>query len=330
MRFANAPLAQKLGLALSRAVVPAWVLAGAVFKLVERTPNNLPSRIVGAARELQVDLGVLLRTLIGLEFLAAALMIFVARLARPVAILMLGCFCLILVGELLAGSGSCGCFGAVTFHPALMLAIDASLLAGVVCLRPPAPLRAPRRPLAAAALAIAGGFAAAFGVPDRALPSPPEPPDGTTLGPPPPCPPFKEGFWYAKDIESWPGRSWQELELCGIIGMPPRIAQGRVHVVLYRRDCDHCEEMFQDHFAGRITAPVLAMRIPSEVTWQMPPTQGVTFTDLPGDEGFWVVQTPLVITLQDGTVLCATEGEEFLGCLESPGVTVPGGGDGPP
>src|SRR5262245_50244988 len=96
---------------LSHAVVPLWVLTGAIFKLVEHTPANLPSGIVKAAKAAQLDLHILLATLISLEFAAVAVMVFVPRLSRLAAIFMLSVFCLVLLNEMLVlgNYDSCGC-----------------------------------------------------------------------------------------------------------------------------------------------------------------------------------------------------------------------------
>ncbi len=70
MASASSPtIASRVGMALTRVVVPLWVLSGAVFKLREPTPTNLPSSFVSAAKDWNIDLGLMLSTLIGLEFL---------------------------------------------------------------------------------------------------------------------------------------------------------------------------------------------------------------------------------------------------------------------
>ena len=149
MASASSPsIVSLLGLAVTRVVVPLWVLSGAVFKLIERTPANLPSSFVRAAKDWNIDLGLMLPTLIGLEFLAVAVMVLVARLARPMAIFMLLSFCLILIVELVLQSTSCGCFGSIKIHPGVMLAIDGTLLLSVIFLRPPKTASAARWPFA--------------------------------------------------------------------------------------------------------------------------------------------------------------------------------------
>lgn len=320
-------IASSVGPALARVVVPMWVLSGAAFKLIERTPSNLPGSFLAVARQWDVDLWLLLRTLIGLEFLAVAVMVLVARLARPMAIFMLLSFCLILIVELVRQSTSCGCFGSIKIHPGVMLGIDGTLLAGVIFLRPPRIPAVARRPIVAAAAAIAGGFGLAYGLPEKPAVAPPgnstqvTVPSNPQVGgaaadctiPPAlaPLPPW----WYAKEIDTWPGKCCNELELFAIIGTwPSELARGRKHVVFYRRDCDHCQEMFENYFAGQLDTPVIAYRIPSEVTWQMPQTTA-TLLDL-SDRCDWVIETPLIITLQDGRIECAREGLGFEECLE--------------
>src|SRR5262245_7833377 len=119
----------KAGIVLTRIVVPLWVLAGAAFKLYERTPSNLPVVILQGAKKAGVDdLGMLLRTLIGLEFFAVAVMMLVPRLSRAMAIFMLSCFCAILLGDIAMKASHCGCFGSLPIKPWQMLIVDGSLL----------------------------------------------------------------------------------------------------------------------------------------------------------------------------------------------------------
>ena len=124
----------KLGQILSRVVVPGWVLTGALFKLYESSPKLLPKEtILKVANDLGIDLNVLLAVLIGLEFFAVAVMLCLARLARPMAIFLLSVFCLILLGEMALGNlTNCGCLGANSPPPWVILLIDGGLLFGVL------------------------------------------------------------------------------------------------------------------------------------------------------------------------------------------------------
>lgn len=128
-----APWPRTLGTVLCRIVVPAWIFMGATFKLVEADPSLIPKfSFLIPANNMGIDLDVLLATLIGLEFFAVAVMVFLPRLARLMAIFMLTCFCAILTIELVNGASSCGCLGDVKMPPWLMLIIDGGLLVGVL------------------------------------------------------------------------------------------------------------------------------------------------------------------------------------------------------
>lgn len=124
------------GFVLCRLVVPLWLVTGATFKLVGASPRFLPKEILNDADRLGVDLFALLASLISIEYVAAALMIFVARLARPIAVLILVIFCLVLVREMVAGNTACGCLGVTSPPPWVMLVIDGALLLGVILLPP--------------------------------------------------------------------------------------------------------------------------------------------------------------------------------------------------
>ncbi len=316
MPFLKSPAAARIGLVLSRGVVPAWVLLGAAFKLSERTPSNLPSMFVDYGKKAGIELGSLLHTLIGLEFLAVAVMVLLARLARPMALFMLSSFCLILIGELYRSATSCGCFGKINIHPGVVLAIDGTLLVLVALFKPATPERpAPRALLVAAVVAIAGGFTLSFAMMQRAA-TVANPPAADCLAPPPRIP--DPNFWYVKDgeLERWIGLCWNQIDLFQLLGQyPDDIARGRRHVVFYRRDCEHCQEMFDTYFTGALPDSVVAYRIPSEALWELPQTVRVALLDLP-EKPELIIETPLVITLEDGKVVCAAEGEGFEKCLE--------------
>ncbi len=133
MPQSNGSIPALLGTLLSRVIVPLWVLAGAVLKLSHGEPDNLPKGIWQPAYQAGLDLDWLLATLISLEFMLVAVMVFIARLARPAAVFTLSVFCLVLLNELRIGNfTSCGCLGNVPMKPWQMLVIDGTLLAGVI------------------------------------------------------------------------------------------------------------------------------------------------------------------------------------------------------
>jgi hypothetical protein len=227
-----------IGFALSRIAVPLWVLAGASFKLYERTPSNLPGVILKSAKDMHLDLDVLLRLLIGLEFFAAAVMFFIPRLARSMAIFMLSCFVLIVLGEMYRQATKCGCFGSIPMKPWHMLVIDGTLLAAVIVFNPnPRRTSQPAngvnrgwtKSLTAATLLMIAGLAISFAVPQRPAieqvadhdpatntsgqdNTQPPPPADPQINPAPAPVPIS---WYVRTSvhQEWVGKSWREIDL---------------------------------------------------------------------------------------------------------------------
>ena len=325
--------AAKAGLVLTRFVVPAWVLTGALFKLIEHTPRLLPPEtVLYLAKKVEVDLYWLLATLIAIEFVAVAIMLFVGRLARPTAILMLGVFCLVMIGEMVKGNVTqCGCLGAASPPPWLMLGIDATLLAAVIILKPPtAPAPPPRRwPVPAAVVAGLAGVIASFAVvipAGRVVPPPPRENGGDTqtdpqVNPNPRRP--AQGWWATPaDVTSWVGTPWREIDLFQFMDRWPQGMDGpKRYVVLYSRTCDHCEEMFNfdltdESLASQVTAievPDSKTRLRGRGAWPMPPTACETMTLPLGYD--WIMTTPVAVRLENGVVTCAQEGSHAR-CLE--------------
>ncbi len=157
-----------LGLALCRILVPGWVLLGAVIKLSEADPHTLPAKtILVLAGHMGIGLDVLLATLVALELMAVAVMLSLGRMARPMAIVVLSVFCLVMIGEMVNGNFiSCGCLGRQSLPPGVMLAIDGVLLFGVMALDPtPATRTMPGGTPAMAAIVLCLiGVVTSFGV----------------------------------------------------------------------------------------------------------------------------------------------------------------------
>ena len=86
-----------IGLILVRVIVPLWVLAGALFKITERSPKLLPNDFLHQVNTLGLDLYWVLAVLIAIEFIAVTIMLLVPKYARLMAIFMLGAFCLVLL-----------------------------------------------------------------------------------------------------------------------------------------------------------------------------------------------------------------------------------------
>lgn len=322
-----------LGTLLVRAVVPAWILAGAVMKLTTGTPGTLPKNFRTLSSETGISLQHMLAFFVAIEFLLAIVMIVSARLSRPLAGLTLLVFCGVLVGEMVAENSSCGCLGANSPPPRVMLLIDGALLLGVLLLptmRPGEGYRESKRlGLGVAlggvvALATGGYLLTKEGGDAGERPGTTDPAAGTpteaagrvdpTVNPSPtPLP----DWWFAQDLSAWIGRPWREVPLLRFMPTwPEGLDEGTRHVTWYSRTCDHCEEMFNVDLA---TDPGLAERtvaiaIPrpggfpgSSESWPMPDT-ACTLMNLPVGPD-WVIEPPLTIRIEDGIVRCATEGD---------------------
>lgn len=165
---------------LARGIVPAWIAAGAAFKLWERNPQLLPKpvtdvtdfvfvRMLGIPRETYLDPA--MRGMVAVEFTCALVMLFAPlAVARRLGIAMLGLFVVILGVLLASGAATCGCFGKAGPSPAWMLAIDGAMLLGLLVTAPAAGVTSPSYgPVIPRAILAAGlGAAIAFLVPARA------------------------------------------------------------------------------------------------------------------------------------------------------------------
>jgi hypothetical protein len=81
--------------------------------------------------------------------------------------------------------------------------------------------------------------------------------------------------------------------------------------------------MFWDHLLNPLDAPVTAIEIPESETvltstrgWTMPQTPCELMSLPLGCQ--WTITPPLALTIEDGKVTCAVEGEGFEPCLGLP------------
>ena len=179
----------RLGFVITRFAVPAWITAGALTKLVENDPRNLPKPIFDAVLSLDGTFGLVgvawmdfaLRSICATEFVIAGMILCMPRIARPLATAILAIFCVILLWLIGTGwakdgfeavlKGSCGCFGKSGMNPLYMLLIDGTLLAGVMLTNKACGCRNRFWIVGGgrAALAAAVGIAVAFGMPARTV-----------------------------------------------------------------------------------------------------------------------------------------------------------------
>ena len=322
--------AQLIGTSLTRIVVPLWILAGAVFKLVEASPRALPkASILNPANHYEINLYVLLALLIFLEFFAISVMIFLRPFARSMAIFMLACFCLILAIEIQSGASSCGCLGSFSPSPWTMLSIDGFLLLGTLIFAPAKvnSVLPSKLSIIGASLGIVIGASVSFGIilPAGLVPENNQTVEIAKIDPSDPIlnpsPKPLKGYWMVESIEGWIGKSWRELEIFQFMPVwPENMDDQKRYVVIYSRTCEDCEDMFWNDLVKPLEPPVIAIEIPADKetltspnAWEIPETNCILMNLPLGTD--WIISSPMSLRLENGVVTCAEEGDH-KGCLE--------------
>lgn len=297
---------------LARVIIPLWLGVGAVLKLIDGSPSNLPASLVKLLGGNGVELRFILELSIAVELIVVGVMVLMPGLARLAGIAMLGSFLPILIGDVALGAASCGCFGAVQIPPWVTLVTDLVFLLSLVFLaRGVQALKTtgmqPTWRVLAVGLWSVLSVASAFGLtssgttPDNAnVPS-----GGVAAAGP------TEGY-YLPDYTAWQGEDFLGLDLAGWIrGLPEDLGQGQQYVLFYRKDCEHCHELMEIFFADDVPLPTTAVAVPERTGY---PTVGVQpfacgscrLAELPSGVD-WFLQTPVLVRLADGVVECAAE-----------------------
>jgi hypothetical protein len=296
------------------------LLTGAVLKLVHASASSLPPiliKVLGGG--LGIDLMLVHRFSVAVELALVGMIWLLPRLARPLALLMLVIFFPILVGDVLLGASTCGCFGAVEVPPALTLVLDAGLFFGILLLGGKARSLAmsttlPVWPSLAAFAWVFFSFGLGFGYdvlvkPNEAVPAQAEAAIGEEVGSAaePSLPSY-----YLPDYGSWIGRKWSDIDIAALIkDAPGDLASGLQYLVFYRKNCEHCHELLSVYFTGTLAVPTTVVAVPEKTGY---PTDGIIpmectecrKAELPvGCD--WFLQTPVLVRLDNGVVLCASE-----------------------
>ncbi len=322
MQRADEQRAGKLLGILSRVVVPLWLLAGALSKLVEASPSSLPVALIRWAGAAGIDLGFVHAFGVGVELTAVGVMVLLPGLAPLAAGTMLAIFLPVLVGDILLGASSCGCFGSVSVHPGVTLAVDATLLAALVlAVRRvrwrliPASLPGGRTAVALAWSVLAFALAFGWGAVGTAPAGAAEGEGVVTEQAAPPLPDY-----YLPDYPGWIGKRWEELDVTRWITGAAPSGRGVEYVIFYRKDCEHCHTLFETWLAGGVPDPVLLVAVPDRDGFPESgfpvPCDACARAELPSGCD-WFFQTPAVVRLRDGVVECAAEVDPMAPeCLE--------------
>ena len=297
---------------LARVIIPLWLGTGAVLKMLDGSPSNLPSALVKLLGGNGVELRFVLEFSIAMELVVVGVMVLMPGLARLAGIVMLGSFLPVLIGDVALGAASCGCFGAVQIPPWVTLVTDLIFLLSLVFLaRGVQALEMkevqPTWRVVAVGLWSVLSVALAFGLtssgttPDNA-----DVPSGGVIAAGP-----AEGY-YLPDYTAWQGEDFLGIDLAAWIrGLPEDLEKGQQYVLFYRKDCEHCHELMEVFFADELPLPTTAVAVPERTGY---PTVGVQpfacdscrLAELPSGVD-WFLQTPVLVRLADGVVECAAE-----------------------
>lgn len=322
---------------LALLLASAWIAAGALFKLLLGSPNDLPPVL----RELPIPLGTLFPAAIGIELAVVAAALLRPALGWRLVTLQYLAFLGVLGWLLSAGAESCGCFGSqVKIPPAAMLGIDGGLLALLLSRRPWRSLAEAGQRRGAPLLLLAPALGVCLALPflisrevkltpregnlrlgPAAASQAPAQPTAAGTGADPAAsagadpaapPPASQGF-VILDPEAWVGKTIFETGLDR--WLPLEELPGDGLWVFWRITCEHC----RDHLLKLMNTeqgqrPLVLVRLreakdhtSTPVVEILPQGGHVTEVELP--EGFdWVVTTPAELELSGYTVLRGEQG----------------------
>lgn len=238
---------------------------------------------------------------------------FLSRLARRAswlaAVLCFLAFGVFTLHRALAGETSCGCFGRIEINPWHTFVFDLAALVALSLFRPDLGRSVPTsharlRFAATAALTLAAGIpvglAAALYMPARLSA------DGQIAG---------DKRVVLLEPEQWVGARCPILKH---IDIGDRLAKGHWTVVLYHHDCPHCQERvpeFEREVRERAARLGDAKTAMVELAPYAPANKSLLPHDTPcmkgrvSDARDWFVETPTILTLVDGAVVDAREGD---------------------
>ncbi len=276
----------------------AWILVGALFKLLLGTPADLPEIV----REVPFSDGLVYRSVIAVELALALLAFTRPRLAWVPVGLLYVLFEVILATQIAEGADSCGCLGSkVTLTPWQMAGIDTALLVLMLVARP---WRITSRGLPFRLL-VPGILVVALlpWIFDREVTE--LPPDGGNSARP---------LYFPLDIDEWVGQTIYDSPLADLIEEDIGTLPPEGLWVLWRWTCDHCAE----HLEEMVRTPPDAMFITlvrvrekhdseeNRAVFFMPEGAHVMHVNLP-DSVEYVISTPAELWIEDGVIVSAEE-----------------------
>ncbi len=318
----------------------AYILAGAMAKLLRGTPADLPAFLRENAHG---RIGLLFELIIAVEIFTSVAALLAPRLAWPVVSGLLLVFLVILGAQVSEGAASCGCFGStITIPPWVMMAVDGSLVLAIFAVRPWRNLvRQGWRAwsvavgcLAAVASSAYLGFFTEVPPEDLEANDPfagrnaapiPAVVGAPNLGVPGPTAairveePVRRRAWRLPEHlpryvilepDKWIGRrlSATNLATWADVSKFPTDAS----VVFYYDTCKHCAEHLRELADAEPPEPCVLIQLPNKPASRHPVVvdrvpEGL-HVQLPSGTR-WMIQTPWEVTVRDGRVVAA----EYLG-----------------
>ncbi|MFT5051351.1 MAG: hypothetical protein ACI8QZ_002762 [Chlamydiales bacterium] len=303
-----------------------WVAAGALFKLFAGSPNDLPPLV----RDFVLGPVQTFRSAIAIELCIVILALLRPRFAWLPLVGLFGVFIGVLIPLATSGADSCGCFGsAVAIPPAVMIAIDGSLLTLILAMRPwsafpskglrPLPLI----PLFVIAVAVpwykfrtlSTHTPVATRTTDTATPDTSDDPADATADAtdtqtdtppdevdeyapwalPDPLPDF---HWFETD--DWLDQEVHDIDLS--LFLDPDLLPTDCEIVLYRQTCDHCKEHLEKLTMEPPMMPLVLLRVveigdtPENDIIVVKPTDHIPM-ELPAIPRGYGIETPMQVNL---------------------------------
>jgi len=292
----------QINIVAARLLVPAWLLVIAGLQIADGTTAALPLWLTGMAIRSGVSPELLLRLLLGSEFLLAGLMLLLGRWSRGVAFIAL----LGVTFSAIASIAAAPTVRSIILVNGALLVVSGLLFAAIR--RSAADTRADTlspqwRALGAlAVLVIAATVASRVEIRPAA--------DQRRL-----VGPTAKLVAAELDFASYIGKPFAETPIREHLPeLTALTLEGRSYVVFYNPRCGSCHTLFETHFAGAVEGKVIAVKVPPERNAVLLPTdQPETvncpechFLELPAGP-VWLMTPPVLVVVDDGVITCVDE-----------------------
>ncbi len=220
-------------------------------------------------------------------------------------------FSFVTYSKAVQGEASCGCFGVVTVSPWITLVMDILAVSALVSLRrsfwQSLPAARMRLRFAAGCLGLValGAPAAVAAMSFKAAIIDPA---GQIIG---------TGKWILLEPETWTGKKLPILRYLHM-DRAEELSKGNWAVILYRHDCPHCREEL-----GKMRASLKGTEPPRMAFVELPPYGSGRAAFLPEGKNLffgkldesksWLVETPVMLSLDGGIVRSSPTGSKLAG-----------------